>query len=106
MTGVGWPGPISEYADPRVFLLVLTAFGEFECEIHAFCLFVTHFHERTALDQELSHVKNLRVVAHVSDSDSQPKERDITLLYKVEPGMFPKSMNLHAQPDEYLGVSD
>ncbi|KAH9974037.1 DNA mismatch repair protein [Lactifluus volemus] len=51
-------------------------------EIHAFCLFATHFHELTALDQEISHVKNLHVVAHVSDSDSQTRERDITLLIK------------------------
>lgn len=57
-------------------------------QIHAFCLFATHFHELTALDQELSHVKNLHVVAHVSKADemSKSKERDITLLYKVEPG--------------------
>ena len=69
-------------------------------------MFATHFHELTALDQELSHVKNLHVVAHVSDSDSQSKERDITLLYKVEPGVFPELINLHVQLDEYLGVSD
>jgi DNA mismatch repair ATPase MutS len=54
-------------------------------EIHAFCLFATHFHELTALDQELSHVKNLHVVAHVNSGEGG-KERDITLLYKVEPG--------------------
>ncbi len=55
-------------------------------EIHAFCLFATHFHELTALDQELGHVKNLHVVAHVGESDGRSKDRDITLLYKVEPG--------------------
>ena len=55
-------------------------------EIRAFCLFATHFHELTALDQELAHVKNLHVVAHVSNSGESGKERDITLLYKVEPG--------------------
>ncbi|KAI0292908.1 DNA mismatch repair protein [Russula brevipes] len=64
-------------------------------EIHAFCLFATHFHELTALDQELSHVKNLHVVAHVSDSDGQSKERDITLLYKVEPGVSDQSFGIH-----------
>ena len=56
-------------------------------EIHAFCLFATHFHELTALDQEIPHVKNLHVVAHVSSSDEDNRDRDITLLYKVEPGM-------------------
>lgn len=55
-------------------------------QIHAFCLFATHFHELTALDQQIPHVKNLHVVAHVSTSDDIRKERDITLLYKVEPG--------------------
>jgi DNA mismatch repair protein MSH2 len=69
-------------------------------EIHAFCLFATHFHELTALDQELSHVKNLHVVAHVSDSDTQSKERDITLLYKVEPGVCLRPTDLHANTEE------
>jgi len=64
-------------------------------EIHAFCLFATHFHELTALDQELKHVKNLHAVAHVSDSESQSKERDITLLYKVEPGVSDQSFGIH-----------
>ncbi|EIM82088.1 DNA mismatch repair protein [Stereum hirsutum FP-91666 SS1] len=66
-------------------------------QIHAFCLFATHFHELTALDQELSHVKNLHVVAHVSKADetSKSKERDITLLYKVEPGVCDQSFGIH-----------
>jgi DNA mismatch repair protein MSH2 len=55
-------------------------------EIHAFCLFATHFHELTALDQQLTHVKNLHVVAHVEEAHDG-KEQQITLLYKVEPGM-------------------
>jgi len=44
----------------------------------------THFHELTALSVEARQVKNLHVVAHVGDGDSQSKE--ITLLYKVEEG--------------------
>ena len=55
-------------------------------KIHAFCLFATHFHELTALDQELGNVKNLHAVAHVSKTGSKTQDRDITLLYKVEPG--------------------
>lgn len=55
-------------------------------QIHAFCLFATHFHELTALDQQIQHVKNLHVVAHVTSSDASSQDRDITLLYKVEPG--------------------
>ena len=53
--------------------------------IRAFCLFATHFHELTALDQEIPHVKNLNVVAHVAQEEGS-QERDITLLYKVQPG--------------------
>lgn len=64
-------------------------------EIHAFCLFATHFHELTALDQEIPHVRNLHVVAHVSKSDDSARERDITLLYKVEPGVCDQSFGIH-----------
>ncbi|KDQ06534.1 hypothetical protein BOTBODRAFT_140987 [Botryobasidium botryosum FD-172 SS1] len=64
-------------------------------EIHAFCLFATHFHELTALSQEIPHVKNLHVVAHVGDASEQSKSRDITLLYKVEPGICDQSFGIH-----------
>ena len=57
-------------------------------QIHAFCLFATHFHELTALDQQLEHVKNLHVVAHVGEKTREDEKREITLLYKVEPGEF------------------
>jgi len=64
-------------------------------KIHAFCLFATHFHELTALDKQISHVKNQHVVAHVSTADTIRKERDITLLYKVEPGVCDQSFGIH-----------
>ncbi|KAI8986743.1 DNA mismatch repair protein [Trametes punicea] len=64
-------------------------------QIHAFCLFATHFHELTALDEEIKHVKNLHVVAHVSSADDDSRNRDITLLYKVEPGVCDQSFGIH-----------
>lgn len=73
---------------------VLTSARHIASEIHAFCLFATHFHELTALDQEISHVKNLHVVAHVS-GDSADKSQDITLLYKVEHGICDQSFGIH-----------
>ncbi|KAF8551428.1 DNA mismatch repair protein [Imleria badia] len=62
--------------------------------IRAFCLFATHFHELTALDQEIPHVKNLHVVAHVGQEEGS-QERDITLLYKVQPGVSDQSFGIH-----------
>ncbi|KDQ60242.1 hypothetical protein JAAARDRAFT_32621 [Jaapia argillacea MUCL 33604] len=64
-------------------------------QLHSYCLFATHFHELTALDQQLPHVKNLHVVAHVAKSGDSPQDRDITLLYKVEPGVCDQSFGIH-----------
>ncbi|KAB5589999.1 DNA mismatch repair protein msh-2 [Ceratobasidium theobromae] len=63
-------------------------------EIRAFCLFATHFHELTTLADEHSHVKNMHVVAHVNQTGQTTQERDITLLYKVEPELanFPENV--------------
>jgi DNA mismatch repair protein MSH2 len=100
--GFGLAWSISEYGYYlySALLLALIAYRKIASEIHAFCLFATHFHELTALDQELNHVKNLHVVAHVSDSDTQSKERDITLLYKVEPGVCLRLADTHAHTDK------
>ncbi|KZV87734.1 DNA mismatch repair protein [Exidia glandulosa HHB12029] len=66
-------------------------------EIRAFCLFATHFHELTALDHQLPHVKNLHVVAHVAPrgGTESKHDRDITLLYKVQPGICDQSFGIH-----------
>ncbi|KAJ9104285.1 hypothetical protein QFC20_004567 [Naganishia adeliensis] len=63
--------------------------------IHCFCLFATHFHELTTLSQSLPHVKNYHVVAHVTQKEENTKERDITLLYKVEEGVCDQSFGIH-----------
>ncbi|KAI3615868.1 dna mismatch repair protein msh-2 [Moniliophthora roreri] len=64
-------------------------------KIHAFCLFATHFHELTALDQQIPHVKNLHVVAHVGEKEAGDEKQEITLLYKVEPGISDQSFGIH-----------
>ena len=60
-------------------------------KIHCFCLFATHFHELTTLDQSIPYVKNLHVEALVqqrkdADGAASKQERDITLLYRVTDG--------------------
>jgi DNA mismatch repair protein MSH2 len=73
-------------------------------EIGAFSLFATHFHELTALVDTYPQVQNLHVVAHISeggaaggssDADAVQKKREVTLLYKVDPGVCDQSFGIH-----------
>ncbi|KAI9754074.1 MAG: MutS-like protein [Chaenotheca gracillima] len=82
-------------------------------EIGCFSMFATHFHELTALSETYAAVKNLHVVAHIDDSrssnvngsgdrepepESEPESRqrrEVTLLYKVEPGVCDQSFGIH-----------
>jgi DNA mismatch repair protein MSH2/vacuolar protein sorting-associated protein IST1 len=69
-------------------------------EIGAFALFATHFHELTALVDTYPQVQNLHVVAHISegteeDKNGPKKKREVTLLYKVEPGVCDQSFGIH-----------
>lgn len=65
-------------------------------EIGCFALFATHFHELTALADKYPQVANLHVTAHISGTDSNKEEkREVTLLYKVEPGVCDQSFGIH-----------
>ncbi|ORY74755.1 DNA mismatch repair protein MSH2 [Leucosporidium creatinivorum] len=64
-------------------------------ETRASVLFASHFHELTALAQEIPHVQNLHVVAHVDSKPDSLTGKEITLLYKVEPGVCDQSFGIH-----------
>ncbi|KAI9827624.1 MAG: MutS-like protein [Sarea resinae] len=69
-------------------------------EIGCFAMFATHFHELTALVDEYPAVQNLHVVAHIGgDSNAndgfKDHRREVTLLYKVQPGVCDQSFGIH-----------
>ncbi|PGH36045.1 DNA mismatch repair protein msh-2 [[Emmonsia] crescens] len=72
-------------------------------EIRCFALFATHFHELTALQERYPNsVKNLHVVAFIGNgteekqnSSTDKKKREVTLLYRVEPGVCDQSFGIH-----------
>ncbi|KAK7924417.1 DNA mismatch repair protein msh-2 [Apiospora marii] len=66
-------------------------------EIGCFAMFATHFHELTALSEQYPQCRNLHVTAHISGTSSSPvaDKREVTLLYKVEPGICDQSFGIH-----------
>ncbi|PKY08242.1 putative DNA mismatch repair protein Msh2 [Aspergillus campestris IBT 28561] len=88
-------------------------------EIRCFGLFATHFHELTALaDRYPKSVKNLHVVAFIGDGTEQDadadaekaKQNQVTLLYRVEPGICDQSFGIHVAelvrfPDKVVNMA-
>ncbi|KHO01041.1 DNA mismatch repair protein MSH2 [Metarhizium album ARSEF 1941] len=65
-------------------------------EIGCFAMFATHFHELTALADQYPQVRNLHVTAHISGTGKDGNnKREVTLLYKVEPGICDQSFGIH-----------
>ncbi|KAI2779983.1 muts domain V-domain-containing protein [Daldinia loculata] len=65
-------------------------------EIGCSAMFATHFHELTALADQHPQVRNLHVTAHISSTGgSGVDKREVTLLYKVEPGICDQSFGIH-----------
>lgn len=65
-------------------------------EIGCFAMFATHFHELTALSDQYPQVKNLHVTAHIGGTgEGEDVKREVTLLYKVQPGICDQSFGIH-----------
>ncbi|GAA94508.1 uncharacterized protein L969DRAFT_91533 [Mixia osmundae IAM 14324] len=79
-------------------------------EIRAFTLFASHFHEITSLAQEVPSVRNMHVLALVEEKPDSLTGRDVTFLYKVEPGISDQSFGIHVAqlarfPDEVIKLA-
>ena len=77
-------------------------------QIRCFALFATHFHDLTTLSEQIPHVKNMHVMAHVEEKSDSNTGRDIVMLYKVKPGISDQSFGIHVAelakfPDEVGG---
>ena len=73
-------------------------------EVGAFTLFATHYHELTALADELPRVENVHVAVAGEPEDSGDRGGDVTFLRTIEPGPTDRSYGVHVA--ELAGVPD
>ncbi len=73
-------------------------------EVGAFTLFATHYHELTALADELPRVENVHVAVAGEPADSGDRDGDVTFLRTIEPGPTDRSYGVHVA--ELAGVPD
>ncbi|CAF4393712.1 unnamed protein product, partial [Didymodactylos carnosus] len=66
------------------------AVADYICkQIQCYCLFATHFHELTLIEQEMPEIiENLHV-------DALADEQQLTLLYKIKQGVCDQSFGIH-----------
>jgi len=82
------------------------AISEWICQkLESFCLFATHFHELTQLQEEISCVKNFHVAAEPDEAG-----HGLTLLYELQPGPSDQSFGIHVAkianfPDDVIEVA-
>ena len=70
-------------------------FRHIASKIGARTYFATHFAELTTLQQSLPNVKNLHVLAHVTQRGENKQDREIVLLYQVKEGVCDQSFGIH-----------
>jgi len=86
MMALALPGRSASRSPGPTCLKTANTIRHIATRIRCFCLFATHFHELTTLDQSLGWVKNMHVEANVESIGEGKKENKITLLYQVKDG--------------------
>lgn len=97
--GFGLAWAISEHIakEIRSFTLFATQYvvSAYIPQIISLNIVFYSFHDLTTLSEQIPHVKNLHVMAHVEEKSDSITGRDIVMLYKVQPGISDQSFGIH-----------